>query len=677
MQRVGRTGRKRQGYVHVLLAEGREETNWNKAREAYNDVQRSIVRGEQLELYDDVERLLPDHIKPQCLEMVMEIEEYDRSITEKSRESTTQEPSKKRKRNNDSTRDIPPGACTGFVSVAELLQKQKVKKRGKVNRFDEDAGLDDDTDEEIEAGLFAPRRAASTSAATSAKPRKTKLKRAKTALDGGKKRQTIRKKTKSCVGADISEISPSQFSRKGAEDSDDMAIESGPGLWNMSRPPSPEPSPDRVRSSSPDIPLAQNQSIIDICTSAAPSPSPSQNKHRCSTPPRLSGEIFASRSRHPSSSPPNFLSVDPSDINVTPNVTPEPSLGDVPPSPSKEALDQDTSPETKEPEVIMEDDSLAWLLADSDDAEAMASSPPAGPRSRMLRSPRSDAIEVEDSEPENGSPTVLESSPVRASGPPMPPPPVLPLRLRLGPPSLVGPSPSLPVRAPGQAKRRPVIAPSSDVSSPLQPPPPSQKRLHRRSHSHNEDDDCSPGTNASPTSRHPPKKKRKVPATKRLKVQDTAEAARAIPWIDVEAMHSGDEVSGGGLSEGDEDEEGESMGGFVTDLPATQPSASYDQSAVYRQSLLSQAPVGNIGSGSKLSVPVFAAPPVRRNGVLPHRGRPPQLPPPVAGAAAHHEHRPARFSSPVPSPDEEDYYMLGSFVVDDEAEISFTQSSEP
>jgi len=147
-------------------------------------------------------------------------------------------------------------------------------------------------------------------------------------------------------------------------------------------------------------------------------------------------------------------------------------------------------------------------------------------------------------------------------------------------------------------------------------------------------------------------------------VRDAAEAARVIPWIDVEAIHSGDEVSGGGLSSSlDENEEGESVGGFVTDLPATQPSASYDQSAVYRQSLLSQLPVEN-----KLSVPVFAAPPTRRGGV-PLRGPPP-------GAAAHHDRRAAQCSSPVP-PDEEDYYMLGSFVVDDEAEISFTLSSEP
>jgi ATP-dependent DNA helicase MPH1 len=163
------------------------------------------------------------------------------------------------------------------------------------------------------------------------------------------------------------------------------------------------------------------------------------------------------------------------------------------------------------------------------------------------------------------------------------------------------------------------------------------------------------------------KRRKSRTTTKRLKVRDTAEAARAIPWIDVEARHSGDEVSSGEslLEEG----ESEGDGRFVTDLPATQASPSYDQSAVYRQSLLSQAPVSNM-----FSVPKFAAPPARRG--VPLRG-----PAAAAGAALDpslrsHQERARRFSSPPP-PDEEDYYMLGSFVVDDEAEISFTQSSEP
>jgi ATP-dependent DNA helicase MPH1 len=96
--------------------------------------------------------------------MVMEIQEYDRSATERSRQTAAKGPSKKRKRNDDPARDIPPGACTGFVSVADLLVKQNDKKRKKTARFDENAGFDDETDEEIEAGLFAPRRATSMSA---------------------------------------------------------------------------------------------------------------------------------------------------------------------------------------------------------------------------------------------------------------------------------------------------------------------------------------------------------------------------------------------------------------------------------------------------------------------------------------------------------------------------------
>jgi ATP-dependent DNA helicase MPH1 len=653
----------REGYVHVLLAEGREEMNWNKAREAYNDVQRSIVRGEQLELYGDVERLLPDHIKPECLEMVMEIEEYDRSTTEKekSRGNASREPSKKRKRNNDPTRDIPPGACTGFVSVADLLVKQKVKRSKKTAKFNEDAGLDDDTDEEIEAGLFAPRRAASTSAA-SAKPPKTKIKRAKTMVDGSKKKRSTLNQEKARKAAGNTELTLSQLSRQGAEDSDDREIEKG--LWNTSLPSPSKPSPSPMRSSSPDVPLAQNQSIIDICTSAAPSRSPSpRHRYRYSTPPRSSGEIPA-----PDHSPPPALKspVDPSDV-----AAPE--------------LDQDIVPNTEEREAIVEDDSLAWLLADSDDAGTEASSS-AGPRAQKSGSQASDAIEIEDSEPEeNGSPIVLTSSPVRDVGPPtppnldMPPPAMPPPRMRFGLDAATGtaaslpaaPSPSLPIRPSGYRakKSRSAITHIVDPSSsPLAPPPPSQKRLHRRSHHDDLDSDSDPESPQlhPPPPLPPPKKRKGESRRKRLKVRDTAEAARVIPWIDVEAGHSGDDVSEG--EEEGESGESESDRRFAGDFMATQASPSYDQSAVYRRSLLSQAPTrGN--DETLLSVPVFAAPPVKRGGPLGGRLA-------TAAAATSRHERVTRSSSPAP-PDDEDYYMLGSFVVDDDAEISFMQSSDP
>ncbi|KAH9075821.1 P-loop containing nucleoside triphosphate hydrolase protein [Lactarius deliciosus] len=572
LQRVGRTGRKREGYVHVLLAEGREETNWNKAREAYNQVQRSIVRGDQLELYDDTERLLPDHIKPECLEMVMEIQEYDRAATERSREKTAKGPSNKRKRKDNSARDIPPGACTGFVSVADLLVKQKNgKKRQKTTKFDEHAGLDDDTDEEIEAGLFAPRRSTSMSAAS---------------VSGSKKGKSAAPKRKR-VRANETELTPSQFAREGAEDSDDKEIERGLQNTSVLR---PSKSPVLVpsgssRASSPEVPLVHNQSIIDICTSAAPSRSPSP---RHATP-QLSANATGSPDRV----------ID---------------------------LDEDEC----EPSKV--EDSLAWLLADSSDGEAMESGP-SKPWTRTSKSPDSDIIAVEDSEHEDESPIVLISSPTRPST-------GRPTR-EASPPAISPPSPPLwpiaphhsPVRPAGRAKKRLAIA---DSSSPAHPPL-SQRHLHRRE-SH------------SPPSLPPAKKKRRVP---KVKVRDTAAAARINPWIDVEATHSGDEVGSGSSSSATLSEESESDMQFVTELPPTQASPSYDQSA---------APA------APFSVPAFAAPPVRRGGV---RGLLRAAAPAAAGPAV------VLTSSPPQPREEDDYYMLGSFVVDDEAEISIMQSSEP
>ncbi|KAH8992001.1 P-loop containing nucleoside triphosphate hydrolase protein [Lactarius akahatsu] len=603
LQRVGRTGRKREGYVHVLLAEGREETNWNKAREAYNQVQRTIVRGDQLELYDDTERLLPDHIKPECLEMVMEIQEYDRAATERSREKTTKGPSNKRKRNDNPARDIPPGACTGFVSVADLLVKQKNgKKRQKATKFDENAGIDDDTDEEIEAGLFAPRRSTSMSAASS-KPPKTKLKRSKTTASGSKKRKPAAPKRKR-VRADDTELTASQFAREGAEDSDDKEIERGLQSTSVLR---PSKSPALVpsgssRASSPEVPLVQNQSIIDICTSAAPSRSPSP--------------------RHATPQP----SADANDL----------APQHVPPSPAKSgSAPQDRIIDLNEDECepSKEEDSLAWLLADSEDGETMESGP-SKPWTRTSKSPDSDVIAVEDSEHEDESAIVLISSPTRPStGRPT---------HEASPPAISPPPPRL------VAQRPPPFTAIAESSSPAHPPL-SQRRLHRRE------------PHSSPSL--PPAKKRRVP---KVKVRDTAAAARINPWIDVEATHSGDEVGGGSSSEAtpSEDEEEESEGDmrFVTELPPTQASPSYDQSAVYRQSLLSQAPA------APFSVPAFAAPPVRRGGV---RGLLRAAAPAAAGPAV------VLTSSPPQPREEEDYYMLGSFVVDDEAEISIMQSSEP
>ncbi|KAF8315142.1 P-loop containing nucleoside triphosphate hydrolase protein, partial [Clavulina sp. PMI_390] len=76
LQRIGRTGRKKDGHIAVLVAEGKEETNFAKAKEAYNTVQQNILRGDLIELYTDVPRLLPQTARPEAKEMVMPIIGY-------------------------------------------------------------------------------------------------------------------------------------------------------------------------------------------------------------------------------------------------------------------------------------------------------------------------------------------------------------------------------------------------------------------------------------------------------------------------------------------------------------------------------------------------------------------------------------------------------------------------
>jgi ATP-dependent DNA helicase MPH1 len=225
--------------VHVLLAEGREEFNLDKAKDTYKAVQKTIVRGEQLEFYADVERLLPEHTRPECLEQKMDIQEYVRDERRiKGEGSRSPIRGAKRKRNNDVLRNIPAGASTGFVSVAELIVKNH-KKRKKVPEpkdFDV-AGQDDDVDLEIESGLVLPRRTkfATVSRATG---KKAKLRKGAT-VDGFKdnKKQEA-------------EPTSSQFSSKGIDDSDDLEIERGIVIARESRHSAPgelitcRPTPD-------------------------------------------------------------------------------------------------------------------------------------------------------------------------------------------------------------------------------------------------------------------------------------------------------------------------------------------------------------------------------------------------------------------------------------------------
>ncbi|KAI1797687.1 P-loop containing nucleoside triphosphate hydrolase protein [Ganoderma leucocontextum] len=682
LQRIGRTGRKASGTVHVLLAKGREEHNWQKAQSSYAEVQHFIVRASDLEVYGDVDRLLPPDIEPESVEMEMEIEPYVREerASRKGSNATGDSPrSKKHKRNDDPTRNMPVVAAKGFVSVSELLVKNgatRKKTAAKLASMDwEHADEDDSDDADIEAGLFAPRRVKSTSAAEAPKGKgkarigKKPLSRSATVAGPSKKTSVPKKSEKQATLA--------QLDLRLSDDTEDEAIEQGPlssakprsgehrsVSWTSVMPPAFRSAKSALeRSSSPDIPL--NHSTIDISSTSDSPPTRSAAAMLGSSSPdrplkRVRRRVVDSSPERPLKSTVLRTNGDDEGSNRSQNRerTQSPERPASPPYGS-------VSSEYCTPG----DNSMAWLIEDDEDPDLPL---PTVPGPSRLKSP----IHVASDDP-----LFLDSSPVREMSPlrlpsddelefvddssaslsPRRPtscyirspkksglshktdmgPPALPSKVIHASPSFsddMGPEPSFAIRPLGRQVRKRLATDILDPESSPLAPPASQRRLKR-------DRPKAP----SPPPVQPPKKKK-------LKFMDTADAQYHNPWIDVEATHSGDEMDVGS-SEPDIDyivpDSDDHL--FLEEPAETQMSPSYDQAAVYRRSLMTQAPGGSGG-------PVFANKPVRLGQASFGSN--------YTGSARYRR----RATSSPPVPGKEDEYEFGSFIVDDDADISFTNA---
>ncbi|KAJ3815039.1 P-loop containing nucleoside triphosphate hydrolase protein [Lentinula aff. lateritia] len=598
LQRLGRTGRKRSGHVHVLLADGREEANFDKAQSSYEDVQTSIIYGSHLEFYADVERLLPDNVQPQCLEKEMEIIPYVRDEAPKKRDNSPKK-GVKRKRNDDIGRNIPQGASTGFVSVADLLVKEKGGKKAKKIREPknfEALGEDDEDDLELASGIFgAPPTLKKSKSASAPRPKAgTSMLRKSKTLDPNKPKRSKKGKGKEKQKEEAppppSEWTASQLQAKGVDDSDDLEIENGvPTTKTKTLSP-------RRSSSEQAVVDAEVIDLTDSNREASGKLPWFQYPRRCGSadfPLKDFEQAFQSPTGSWSQSPPRV-------------------------SPSRN------------------DQNIAWLLEDEDeDFMQYGSSPP--PPSQVRNggwfSTRQEAIKHSNTAtkaPPTQSkifrddmlPPGLPNSPVGSSS----------ISVDASPQA---PESSFAVRPVGK-KRITTLAFTSSSPS-IESPVQTHRRLHRRPESSGSEmpPPTIPGIKRS-QDKHKRRKRPRVPM-------------KYNPLYDYEATHSGDEESEG--SSGSEDVESESDRMFLKELPETQASPSYDQSLAYRQSLLTQAPDGG---------PSFASKPVRkgrfgRNSIRTQNSN---------------RRRPGVSSSPIME-DETDLYEFGSFVVSDDAEISY------
>ncbi|WFD20631.1 DNA helicase [Malassezia caprae] len=122
LQRIGRTGRLRDGRVVVLMSEGREESNWHHSKESYKCVQRLVRDARTIELYTDVPRLVPHHIQP---EPIM------REVEQPAPEPAQLRPSAKRERREKTPRKIkrrappPPDTKLTFCWATELRRRDE------------------------------------------------------------------------------------------------------------------------------------------------------------------------------------------------------------------------------------------------------------------------------------------------------------------------------------------------------------------------------------------------------------------------------------------------------------------------------------------------------------------------------------------------------------------------
>lgn len=114
------------------MSEGREDANWDTAQATHREIQEEILHSRNLELFDDVERLLPPGKLPDCVEQEMPVDPWDPSDLKKARKLFSPKRASKAKADKPVQRghEIPEGGSVGFKSVAQLL-KESGKSIGK------------------------------------------------------------------------------------------------------------------------------------------------------------------------------------------------------------------------------------------------------------------------------------------------------------------------------------------------------------------------------------------------------------------------------------------------------------------------------------------------------------------------------------------------------------------
>ncbi|KAH9879299.1 hypothetical protein J1614_002738 [Plenodomus biglobosus] len=127
LQRMGRTGRKREGKIIMLQMNGKEENDANKAKDSYEKMQELIANGSHFNFHDDKSRrILPSDVKPVVDRRVVDIP------LENSQHDWLPEPKKGRRSKKPPKKfHMPDNVITGFVTAGRMDEEVAPNGRGK------------------------------------------------------------------------------------------------------------------------------------------------------------------------------------------------------------------------------------------------------------------------------------------------------------------------------------------------------------------------------------------------------------------------------------------------------------------------------------------------------------------------------------------------------------------
>ena len=127
LQRMGRTGRKREGKIIMLQMQGKEENDANKAKDSYEKMQELIANGSQFTFHEETSRrIVPADIKPTVDRRTIDIPPENSQqdwLPEPKKNGRTKKPPKKF--------HMPDGVLTGFVTAGRMGEEIVPKGRRK------------------------------------------------------------------------------------------------------------------------------------------------------------------------------------------------------------------------------------------------------------------------------------------------------------------------------------------------------------------------------------------------------------------------------------------------------------------------------------------------------------------------------------------------------------------